>query len=312
MRVLFGRDGFAASPAGQVVREMEPDWEVVDGTGEAFQSLVATVDVVSPIGEAVTAKALEGSEVRLVQQFGVGLDAIDLVGARRLGIPVANLPGDMTGNANSVAELAVFFALALVRRVEAVREDAEMGRYPLLISESVFGRRILIVGLGAVGAAIAVRLVPFQVDLVGIRADPAKGGVPGLSEVHSLDELHVELGRADVVILCAPAGDGPLLDRGAIAALHAGAVVVNVGRGALIDEDALLEALESGAVAGAGLDVLVEEPPRVGHPLVRHPAVIATPHIAGLTHDSLTASAQRLVENVRRLTSAAGPFWVRN
>lgn len=312
MRVLFGRDGFAESPVGEVIRSMEPGWEVVAGTGEGFRSLLATADVVSPIGEAVSAKALEGTAVRFVQQFGVGVDAIDLAGARSLGIPVANLPGDMTGSADSVAEIAVFFALALVRRVEAIREDARLGRFPVRISASVLGRRVLIVGLGAIGAAIAVRLVPFGVELVGIRADPAKGGVPGLDEVHSPEELHAELGRADVVILCAPAGDRPLLDRDAIAALQAGAAVVNVGRGALVDEDALLAALESGAVSGAGLDVLVEEPPRVGHALVRHPAVIVTPHVAGFTRDSLTASAQRLVENVRRLDSDGGPYWVRN
>ncbi|PYY36426.1 D-isomer specific 2-hydroxyacid dehydrogenase family protein [Curtobacterium sp. MCBD17_030] len=312
LTVAFGRPGTASSPVGQLIRQMEPDWLLTDTSSAPLAVLASTADVVCPVHEPVDQAMLEGTSVRFVQLLGVGTDGIDLQGLRALGIPVANIPSRESGNADAVAELAIAFTITLVRRVDASRSDAREGRLTPSFAPSLMGRRILLVGLGDVGSALASRLAAFRVHVTAIRSDPTKGSPAGVDMVFGPDALIDAMGTTDVVILCAPPSDEPVLGRTALRAMKPGGYVVNVGRGSLIDEPALLDALEEGIIAGAALDVMDEEPPRRGHPLVAHPSVIVTPHVAGAALDVGIASARLFVENIRRLATPDGPHWVRN
>ncbi|MGT2426701.1 NAD(P)-dependent oxidoreductase [Amnibacterium kyonggiense] len=261
MRIVFGRTGLISSPAGDRIRELEPAWSLVEGHGDDWRTLLRDADIAVPVISPLGASELDASSVRFVQQFGVGLDSIDLAACATRGIPVANIPSTESRNAVGVAELALLMALALIRGLDDARAAIRGRSAQPGPSHSLAGRRILLIGLGGIGAAIAARLAPFDVRVDAIREHPEHGGAPGVDEVHGVDDLDELLGRADGVILCTPPwGPDPLFDAARFAALRPGAFLVNVARGALIDEPALLAALDAGIVFGAGLDVLTREP----------------------------------------------------
>jgi len=246
----------------------------------------------------------------LVQQFGVGLEKVDVAAATDRGIWVARLPGELSGNADSVAELAVLHLLALSRRLDDARQNLRDGRWTGPVGTSLSGQTVLIVGLGAIGHAVATRLAPFGVRLAGIRANPERGGP--VAEIGGPADLHRLLGSADAVICAAmyDRSNAGMFDAAAFAAMRSGALFVNVARGGLVDEAALLAALDSGHVAGAGLDVFKGEP-RPG-PLARHPRVIATPHVGALTGHMLSQSAQLFARNIQRWADGQVPQWTVN
>jgi phosphoglycerate dehydrogenase-like enzyme len=246
----------------------------------------------------------------LIQQFGVGVEKVDVAAATDRGIWVARLPGDLAGNADSVAEIAVLHLLTLSRRLDEARQTLRDGHWGGPISTSLVGQTVLIVGLGAIGQAVAARLAPFGVRLTGIRASPERGGP--VSEVAGPADLHRMLGQADAVICSAmyDRSNARMFDAAAFAAMRPGALFVNVARGGLVDEAALLAALEAGQVAGAGLDVFKGEP-RPG-PLARHPRVVASPHMGALTGHMLRQSARLFAQNIQRWADGRDPQWAVN
>jgi phosphoglycerate dehydrogenase-like enzyme len=309
VRIVFGRLGLIGSPAGDRIRELEPEWELIEATGSEWPAALGTADIAVPVISPLGAAELDGSSVRFVQQFGVGLDSVDLAACAQHHIPVANVPSSASGNATAVAELAVLMTLALVRDLDGARA-AVRGQGPQLgFTHSLAGRRIVLIGLGGIGREIAARLAPFRVQVHAVRAHPDRGGAPGVDEVHDVDDLDALLNEADGVILCAPPGPGPLFTAERFATLRPGAFLVNVARGTLIDEHALLDALNDGTLAGAALDVLTEEPAAPDSPLVQHPRVITTPHIGGVTLENLTSTAEALVENIRRFSRQEPIRW---
>lgn len=309
MRIAVGRPMLRGGPAGERVHELRPEWAFDEAHPERWADALRAADVAMPITAPITDELLEGSSVRFVQQFGAGVDAIDLDACRRRGIPVANVPSTVSANADSVAELAVAMTLMLIRRVDELRAATRDGAQPQP-APMLAGREVLLVGLGGIGASIAARLGPFGVRLRGVRAHPEHGGPAGVDDVRGPQQLDDLLGLADVVICCAPpTGDGALFTADRFSAMRPGAAFVNVARGALVDEAALLAALRSGAVAGAGLDVFANEPPDPADPLVSHPNVIATPHMAGGTIENLRSSAEAVVANIARFDQGEPIRW---
>jgi phosphoglycerate dehydrogenase-like enzyme len=203
-------------------------------------------------------------------------------------------------NAVDVAEHAVLLLLALLRRLPESPSGFDPGRWGDPPGEALAGSTVCIVGLGAVGSQLARRLDAFDVRLIGVRRHATRGAppeTPGI-EVVGADRLHEALSAADAVLLTASRepGQPPLIDRAAFAAMRSGARLVNVSRGALLDEAALLEALDQGRLAGAGLDVFMEEPYPTSGPLAGHPRVIATAHNAALTTSYFRRAARALGE----------------
>ena len=257
--------------------------------------LVGTIDAWVVRGATkVTRRLLEGApRLRWVARAGAGLDNIDTAAASERGIGVLNVPG---ANAVAVAELVFGLLLALLRQIPAAdaatrRGEWEKGRFQ---GRELRGKTLGIVGLGKIGAAVARRARAFEMECIGF--DPivsaADARAMGVEPV-TFDDLFP---RAEVLTLHAPmlpATKG-MVGAAQIARMPRGAVLVNAARGGLVDEAALVEALRSGALAGAALDVYAEEPPKES-PLLSLPNVVLTPHIGAATVEAQEAVGEEIV-----------------
>jgi phosphoglycerate dehydrogenase-like enzyme len=314
-RVLCGTPRFSAELSWSDLADELPGWEISVSPRGQVADYLDGVDVVCPWGSPVDEATLRSGTFGLVQQFGVGLEKVDVAAATELGVYVARIPGDAGGNADSVAEIAVLQMLALVRRLDELTAALREGRWDTRpLGGSLLGLTVLIVGLGAIGDALAARLAGFGVRLAGVRAHPGRGGPPGVAEVAGPDALPRLLGQADVVACCAmmDASTAGMFGAAEFAAMKPGALFVNVARGGLVDEAALLAALESGRLGGAGLDVYAKEPADPESALLRHPRVFATPHAGGLTRTMVTRSARVFARNLERWAAGEAPQWAVN
>jgi phosphoglycerate dehydrogenase-like enzyme len=261
--------------------------------------LLPTTDVIWHVLKRCTAEMIAAAPMlRLIQKIGVGVNTIDLDAAKARGIAVCNLPGT---NARAVAEVTLALMLAVLRRVP--RFDAAMRRGKWLDPElqdgigELGGRTVGLVGYGAIPRLLAPVLIALGCRLIYTsRAQHADA----LGEWRSLDAL---LAEADVVSLHVPLTDDTanLIDAAAIARMKPGAVLINTARGGLVDQAALTEALASGRLAGAGLDVFVHEPHDASEALFRLSNVVLTPHIGWLTTGTFDRSFALAAENCRRL-----------
>ena len=304
MRVLFGTERFSSQHGWSELTALMPgalqatvDVQWARPAQFAERARDESIDVVVPLWAELDAETIHDGRFGLIQQFGAGVENIDIAAATSAGVWVANMPGL---NAVDVAEHAVLLLLALLRRLPESPSGFDPGHWGDPPGEALAGSTVCIVGLGAVGSQLARRLDPFEVRLIGVRRDVRRGAPPTTPdmEVVGADRLHGALAAADAVILTASHEPGrpPLIDRAAFAAMRPGARLVNVARGALIDEAALLEALDHGPLAGAGLDVFADEPYPASGPLARHPKVIATAHNAALTTSYFRRAARALGE----------------
>ena len=255
-------------------------------TAEAVAALAGAVDAVAilsrqgPVTAAVMAAA---PHLRIVARHGVGVDDVDIAEALRRGVIVTRAPGS---NTRAVAEHAMAMILALAKDLAPLTARAAAGEWRGAGTKvrDIEGLRLGLVGCGAIGQAVGRLGRAFGMEVAGF--DPMGGTREGIVMMESLGAL---LGRTDVLSLHLPfmPSTRHLVDGAALAAMPAGGFVVNTARGGLIDEGALLAALESGHLAGAGLDVFETEPPLAGDRLRGHARVIITPHVAGVTDGSL-------------------------
>ena len=314
-RLLVALQQFTAETGWQDMARLLPEWEVVACPPGSVAEHADGVAAVCPFNASIDRAVLDAGRFGLVHQFGVGLEKVDVARATELGVWVARVPGDVSGNADGVAEIAVLHLLALARGLGQARAALAARRWQQRpTGRSLLDATVLIVGLGAIGTAVARRLAPFGARLVAVRARPELGGPPEVAQVAGPGALPGLLGEADAVVCCAmlDSGTAGMFGAEAFAAMRPGALFVNVARGGLVDEDALLAALEAGTVGGAGLDVHAREPPDPGSALLRHPAVIATPHIGGVTGVMFRRTCQLLADNLRRWADGGAPRWAVN
>ena len=218
---------------------------------------------------ALSARLIDlAPRLRIACRFGAGYDNFDVAALTRRGIPLATT-GD--ANAGTVAEHALYLMLALAKRGPALERAVRAGGWPRSFGNvELRGRCCVVVGFGHIGRAVARRAAAFEMKIVAV--DP---NVPGT------EKLADALPQADFVVLaCAltPETRG-LIGAQALARMKPGAFLVNVARGPVVDEAALVAALDSDRLAGAGLDVLEAEPPRPGHPLLARDDVVLSPHV---------------------------------
>lgn len=250
--------------------------------------------------------------LRLIQQWGAGLEGVDVAAASERGIAVANVSSADSGNADSVAEWCVMAAIALARHLPALQRGIRTGAaWGGPIGRALLGRTAGIVGLGGIGQALAARLTPFGMRLIGLKRTPDRDlqqrlGLEWMGDLQSLPSL---LRESDFVFLCLPLSDDTrsLIDEQALALMPDDACLINPGRGGLLSTQALLAALDQGRLMGAGLDVFEHEPLDPASPLLGYEQVLATPHIAGVTDVSYQGIAARLADNVRRALAGKTP-----
>jgi phosphoglycerate dehydrogenase-like enzyme len=315
VKVLFGREQISAGLTWDEVARHLPGWQIAACPANKVAENLDGVDVVCPFGARLGASVIEAGGFGLIHQFGVGLDGVDVLRATQLGVLVARVPGEAGGNADSCAELAVLHLLALARRLDESRQVLTERRWPdRPVGRSLLDSTVLIVGLGAIGTAVARRLAPFGPRLLGVRARPELGGPPELALTAGPEQLPALLGQADAVVCAAMlhAGNVAMFGAPEFAAMRPGALFVNIARGGLVDEDALLAALDSGQVGGAGLDVFSREPPDPGAPLVRHPRVLATPHVGWHTGYMFRRTSEIFAANLLRFGRGELPQWTVN
>jgi len=228
------------------------------------------------------------SGLRLIQQWGAGLDGVDLEAASARGILVANVPTSQSGGAESVAEWCVMSALALSRRAMALNTLMRSGAaWGAPMGRAMRGRTACIIGLGDIGKALAACLAPFGMRLISVSRVPDQTAARsfGCTESVGFGALEEALAAADYVFLCLPLNPATrhIMNARTLGVMPRHGYLINPGRGGLVDQDALLAAIDAGALAGCALDVFTPEPLDKDSPLLRRPNILATPHIAGIT-----------------------------
>ena len=241
---------------------------------------------------------LTAPAVRWLHMFSAGLDDPVFDGLLQRGV---RLSGSAGSSATPIAHTVVLHALALCRATRAYADAQSDARWHGLDALDLEGRRMCIVGMGSIGREVA-RLAPhFGIDVIGVRRTP-DGHEP--CPTHAVDRLHELLPSVDDLVLTAaltPDSRG-LIGSTELALLPRGAHVINVGRGELIDEPALIAAMQTGHLGGAALDVFAVEPLPAESPLWRLPNVIVTPHTAGRTALSAHRAAEIFTDNLGRFT----------
>jgi phosphoglycerate dehydrogenase-like enzyme len=275
---------------------------VVDETDAAgFAREIADTDLLLHVLKPVSAAMMDqGPRLRLIQKIGIGVNTIDLAAARDRAIAVCNMPGS---NSQAVAEMTLMLMLAVLRRTAWLDARTRAGRGWSLDLDvvdrfgEIGGRVVGFVGYGAIPQRLtpALEALGARVIYTATRANPDRPD--GYRTFETL------LAEADIVSLHAPLTEQTreMMDAAAFARLRPGAILVNTARGGLVNEAALAEALDSGRLAGAGLDVFAEEPVDPGHPLARFETVVMTPHLAWLTPETLDRSLGIAMDNAARL-----------
>ena len=311
-RVVMAGTGFAA--VRQFLIDALPNAQFDQIEVATLRAKGHKADVMLPAMSRIDGALMDRIEgLRLIQQWGAGLEGVDIAAATERKIAVANVPTPGTGNAESVAEWCVMAAIALSRRLPLAQETIRTGgTWGTPLGRALIGRTAGIVGLGGIGQALAARLRPFGMRLIGLqrRPEPALAERLGMEWVDGPERLAELLRRSDYLFLCVPLTEQTrhLIDEAALAMLPPQACIINAARGGLLSTQAMLRALQEGRLIGAGLDVFEQEPLDPASPLLGRADVIATSHIAGVTDVSYRGIARGVVANIVRILAGQPPF----
>ena len=258
---------------------------------QTFEKLLPQIEVLWHVLKPVTAEVIaKAPKLKLIQKIGSGVNTIDLDAAKRRGIAVCNLPGT---NSRAVAEMTLLLMLACLRRLPqlsaAVHAASWLDAWKLQDGFGELGGRTV----GLLGYGAVARLLEPMLQAMGAKVRHWS---------RSSGDFQTVLGTSDIVSLHLPLTK-ETEKRVDPRRMKRGSILVNTARGGLVDEAALAEALKSGHLAAAGLDVFAREPAPADHPLLALPNVVCAPHLAWLTQETLERSIGAAMENVRRVTS---------
>jgi D-3-phosphoglycerate dehydrogenase len=244
----------------------------------------------------------ECRRLRLISVWGTGIDHIDLSAARSLGVTVTSTPGV---NANAVAEHTMALMLAIMRRIPAMDAAVRAGQWPRGVLTQLEGKTLGIVGLGAIGTRVATLANAFGVRLLAstLGDDDGRSAAVGARHV----PIETLLRESDVVTLHLRLSERTTgyIGPARLALMKPTAFLVNTARAALVDREALIDALRGSRIAGAALDVFHEEPLPAGDDLLALPNVVLTPHDAGMTAEVIDRGLRRAVQNVEAFLTGA-------
>jgi phosphoglycerate dehydrogenase-like enzyme len=281
-----------------------PTVVVDENDKDTFRREMREADILLHVLEPVTAAVIHAAPyLRLIQKIGIGVNTIDLDAARRRGIAVCNMPGT---NTQAVVEMTLLLMLATLRRLAQLDRLIRAGKgwkfEPELPDDlgELSGRTVGLVGFGAVARGLVPVLQGIGAKVVYTsRQRVADSPIPFLP----LTELLPVVDVLSLHLPLTPETTG-MIDAAAFAAMKRGGVLINTARGPLVDGAALFEALTSGHLRGAGLDVFAREPVRTDDALLKLQNVVVTPHLAWLTTETLERSLSVITENCRRLRTA--------
>ena len=297
MKILIAEK---VSPAALKVFRDEPDFEIVtsDQMGDVTTAVRDADALVVRSATDVNAKLIDAAQkLRVIGRAGVGVDNVDADAATRKGIVVMNTPG---ANAIAVAEHTLGLMLSLARFIPRADQTTRAGKWEKksLQGTELRGKTLGIVGLGRVGVEVARRAKAFGMKVIAYDPFVSQQLARDLEiELSGLDPLYAASDYISLHVGLTPQTQG-MIKAAALAKMKKGVRLVNCARGELIDDAALLQALNSGQVAGAALDVFTQEPPK-DNPLLTHANVIATPHIAGSTNEAQELVGVQIAMQVR-------------
>lgn len=277
---------------------LEPVWPVVNQFMDEAQCLeyAGTVDGWLAGDDRITRTVLEAflPRLKVISKWGTGIDSIDLAAARELGIPICNSPGAFR---DAVSEYAIGILLSASRRVALTDRSIRAGKWPKGRYIGLAGGTMGIVGYGAIGQGLGQRARGMGMTVIA--HDPFLREAPDATELVTFEAL---LARSDVISLCCnlTAENYHLLDADAFAAMRDDVMIVNVARGGIIDEAALTDALASGKVSAAALDVFEQEPVPLDHPLLSFDNVVVSSHNANSTVQAIEVVHQNTLSNLYR------------
>ena len=284
--------------AAQIFRERGV--EVDEITGKTKDELIAMIDQYDGLAIRSSTKVTKeviaaANNLKVIGRAGIGVDNVDIPSASAAGIVVMNTP---FGNSITTAEHAIALMLSVARKMPAIDRAMRSGAWPRETLVQLHGKTLGVFGAGAIGARVAKLGRAFGMTVLAwsARGDAARIAAMGLTPASQADILR----RADFISLhlrLAPATCG-FIGGGEFAAMQPGAILVNTGRGQLVDRDALIEALAGGRIAGAGLDVFHDEPIRSDDPLLGFANTVLSPHHAGQTAEVRRDGLLLTVENI--------------
>ncbi len=294
-KILIGPSSFAETDKTPMNRLIASGYEVIDNpfkrklTKNELLGLL-TPDVVGIVAglEPLDRDVLQRSQLRVVSRVGSGISNVDLTTAQDLGIEVCSTPNGPTA---AVAELTLGALLGLLRMIPLMDQALHNGKWSKKIGVQLEGMTVAIIGFGRIGRRVAELLVPFRVNLLVVDpflADDAAGHYVKLSLAEALPQ-------ADIVTIHS-SGEECLIDEREFAIMKPGVYLLNVARGGLIAEEALVKALEGGKVAGAWIDTFKEEP--YSGPLCRFHNVVLTPHVGSYTLECRKQMETEAVDNL--------------
>lgn len=277
-------------------------------TREELIAAMRESDVIVPtVTDRIDGAMLEeaGDRLGLIANFGAGIEHIDLAAARARKVIVTNTPGVFT---DDTADLAMMLILSVPRRLgegsRLVRDGKWTGWSPTsMLGRCIGGKKLGIVGMGRIGQAVAHRARAFGLEIIYHNRNRLPAAIENVFGAKYEPDLERLFAEADIITLHAPAGTGThhLVNAERIAGMKQGSFLINTARGNLIDEDALIDALKSGHIAGAGLDVFANEP-KVDPRLIALPNVITLPHLGSATVEGRAHAGEKVIANIR--------FWV--
>lgn len=247
----------------------------------AFQDAEAAIVGYTAINQSILEHA---DKLKIVCKHGVGVDNIDLEAAKRKGVWVTNVPD---GNKMAVADFALGLMLSLARRIQETDQRTKAGEWPQTAGSEIYGKTLGVIGLGRIGREVVRRARGFDMTIVAY--DPFPDHAYAMANGVRYARLQELLQLSDYVTLHMPLSEQThhLIGTEQLDLMKTSAYLINVSRGGLIDEAALHDALKNGRIAGCALDVFEREP-LTEHPLFSLANCIATPHVAGYTHEAIT------------------------
>jgi D-3-phosphoglycerate dehydrogenase len=291
-------------------------WDYLRSEGTVVNGAdLEDADAVLHLSHAVTAASLESTDrLALLARSGVGLDMVDVPACTRKGVAVTITPEPVARSMGS-ATVALILALAhrLVERNDAFRSgDWARGRDGL-VGVGLTGRTLGLVGFGRIAREIARLLRPFEMVICAHtpRLTAAEGAIQGVEACEQLDEL---LARSDFVVVACPLNEETrgLINADRLARMRPTAFLINVARGPIVDEEALVQALETGVIAGAGLDVFEDEPFTPATKLVTTPRVLGAPHSLGFTDELVRGCVGSACESILAVSRGELPRYIVN
>ncbi len=272
---------------------------------EDLTAAMADCDVLVPtVTDRIDAELIAGAgdRLRLIANFGAGTEHIDLSAAAARGIKVTNTPGVFT---DDTADIAMAGIIGVPRRIREgtglVRRGDWTGWAPSgMLGRKLGGKVLGIVGMGRIGQAVAHRARAFGLEVAYTNRRPLPGAVESMLSARFVADLDTLVAEADILTLHCPLTDETrgMMDARRFALMKPGASIINTARGELIDQEAMIDALHSGHLVGAGLDVYPDEP-RVDRRLLDHPNVMTLPHIGSATAEGREASGEKVIANIR-------------